>query len=359
MENYGQDTLDFCTLGMFIIDEIHFPPPQPPVFNIIGGAGSYSALGARLFSPPPLSSKVGWVVHAGADFPEPLRKSIMSWNTSCALIETPDRLTTRGFNKYGHDEFRGFRYLTPKLRLDHMSLPQSHLKAKCFHLICSPSRCVNLVKGIIAEREKLLGNAPQGSMLLPQPLFVWEPVPDICVPDELENCYNTLQYVDVISPNHVELAAFFGESGILDDPKLLRRLCNNLRTKGFRGSGGAVVVRTGKRGCFVADGDKYIALPAYYEPVDGVSENSSSSEKVVDPTGGGNAFLGGFCIALARGRQLGEFSAVETAALYGSVAASFAIEQVGMPELSSSEDRTELWNGESAFARLYEFEQRI
>lgn len=88
-------------------DEIHFRPPKPTVSNIIGGAGSYSALGARLFSPPPESSKVGWVVHAGSDFPNELRDIIRSWNTSCALLETPSRLTTRALNEYGDDEFRG------------------------------------------------------------------------------------------------------------------------------------------------------------------------------------------------------------------------------------------------------------
>ena len=253
----------------------------------------------------------------------------------------------------------GFRYLTPKLRLDHMSLPRRHLKAKCLHLICSPSRCVDLVKGIVAEREKLVGIAPRGSLLLPQPLFVWEPVPDLCIPDELKNCYEALQYVDVISPNHMELASFFGETSNLGEARFLRRLCNNLRTKGFRRNAGAVVVRTGNRGCYVADGEKHTALPAYYKPVNGVGESSPSSEKVVDPTGGGNAFLGGFCVALARGCQIEELSKVETAAVYGSVAASFAIEQVGMPELSSSEDGAELWNGESTFARLHEFEQRL
>ena len=71
-----RESIDFVTLGMFIIgqhvfirfiilhfihkltltpDEIEYLPPRPPARDILGGAGSYSALGARLFSPPPLS----------------------------------------------------------------------------------------------------------------------------------------------------------------------------------------------------------------------------------------------------------------------------------------------------------------
>ena len=90
-------------------DEIHFRPPIPPVFNILGGAGAYSALGARLLSPPPLSKSVGGIVDAGTDFPLELRETISSWRTSCLLRETPDRLTTRGWNGYGENEQRGMR----------------------------------------------------------------------------------------------------------------------------------------------------------------------------------------------------------------------------------------------------------
>jgi hypothetical protein len=90
-----------------MLDEIHFPSPKPSVYNILGGAGAYSALGARLFSPPPQSKSVGWIVDAGSDFPDEIRKTIESWNTNCSIRETPDRLTTRGWNSYGPSDYRG------------------------------------------------------------------------------------------------------------------------------------------------------------------------------------------------------------------------------------------------------------
>ena len=88
-------------------DYIEFPAPRTAVKDILGGAGSWSALGARLFSPPPQSKSVGWVVDAGSDFPVDLRENIESWETSCVLRETPDRKTTRGHNVYGENEERG------------------------------------------------------------------------------------------------------------------------------------------------------------------------------------------------------------------------------------------------------------
>lgn len=88
-------------------DEIEFTPPTPPVKDIIGGAGSYSALGARIFSPPPISASVGWVIDCGSDFPTELREVISQWQTGVVVRETPDRLTTRGWNGYGKNEHRG------------------------------------------------------------------------------------------------------------------------------------------------------------------------------------------------------------------------------------------------------------
>lgn len=81
-------------------------------------------------------------------------------------------------------------------------------------------------------------------------------------------------------------------------------------------------------------------IPAYHQ----------GSTKVVDPTGCGNAFLGGLAVALARGKKL------EEAARWGSVSASFAIEQVGMPTLGQDTEGKEIWNGVRVEERLGEFE---
>jgi len=87
-------------------------------------------------------------------------------------------------------------------------------------------------------------------------------------------------------------------------------------------------------------------LPAYFADEEG-------EERVVDPTGGGNGFLGGMAIALARGKGVVE------AAAWGSVAASFCIEQVGVPILGKDDEGRETWNGERVEGRLEKFMGRI
>ncbi|TID00008.1 Uncharacterized protein CH35J_005647 [Colletotrichum higginsianum] len=391
--------IDFVTLGMFIIDEIHFLPPTPPVYDILGGAGSYGALGARLFSPPPNASSVGWIVDMGSDFPLSLTDLISSWGTSVVLRDDPERLTTRGWNGYESAEKRAFRYTTPKKRLAAGDLTPHLLLSRSFHLICSPARCRDLVTEITSSRKRV---CPPD--VYTKPIFIWEPVPDLCTPDELLNCTNTLPLVDICSPNHSELAGFMGDDGL--DPETgdiskvaIERACEQLLAS-MPLSSFTLVIRAGAKGCYVArnggrkrqsntrddagpkrrkkeyargglqpDTDIEALFAGLLQDGDGVvvreeveidsgigqwiSAVHTDPAKVVDPTGGGNTFLGGLAVALARGKG------VEEAATWGSVAASFAIEQVGVPKLDQDENGIETWNGVKVEDRLAEFKSRL
>ncbi|KAI9824405.1 MAG: hypothetical protein M1832_001940 [Thelocarpon impressellum] len=179
-------------------------------------------------------------------------------------------------------------------------------------------------------------------------LLIWEPVPDLCTPAELENCFEAIRGVHVVSPNHDELAGFFGSSGVVAetgdvDLGLVEQWCRVLLDRGIGVDGkGAVVVRAGKSGCYTATREMSRWLPAFHQ----------DPFKVVDPTGGGNAFLGGLAVGLVRTQSL------EEAVIWGTVAASFAIEQVGMPELGS-DARGETWNGARVRERLEQFRTRL
>ncbi|RYC57370.1 hypothetical protein CHU98_g8839 [Xylaria longipes] len=451
----GQHEIDFVTLGMFIIDDIEYLPPTPLVKDILGGAGTYSALGARLLSPPPRSGSVGWIVDKGSDFPPDLETLITSWGTSVLLRETPERLTTRGWNGYDEHQNRAFRYMTPKKRLTAEDLTPELLASRTFHMICSPTRCRELVLDIKDKRADLpasVFNSPEefrdggddehgkkesggddtAGNHLPRPIFIWEPVPDLCTPDELLNCTNVLPLIDVMSPNHAELAGFMGDDGL--DPetgeistRAIERSCEQLLgsmpLQSF-----SIVVRAGEKGCYLArnggrkrtnkhksktkgtkgkkpsallhgglshdtdmealfagllqDAEGSIAreeievdpgverwIPAFHsnsyeedgndppqdeEGIEGpTGEEKRRRGKVIDPTGGGNTFLGGLAVALARGKNL------EEAAAWGSVAASFAIEQVGMPTLGHDDEGRETWNGVRVNERFEEFKTRL
>ncbi|KAH8719058.1 Protein MAK32 [Beauveria bassiana] len=392
--------IDFVTLGMFIIDDIDFLPPTPPAKDILGGAGTYSALGARLLSPSPLSKTVGWVVDKGSDFPPALAELIDTWDTHAVYRHDASRLTTRGWNGYdaGADQKRAFKYTTPKRRLTGADLDSALLQSKSFHLICSPLRCQELVRDITARRRAATASHDDAYI---KPIFIWEPVPDLCHPNELLNCTNCLPLVDVCSPNHAELAAFLGGDGLDPEtgsisPDAVEQACEQLLAS-MPLQSYALVVRAGEKGCYVAknggrkrkrpqgvksarrkalihgslqpDTDMESLLAGLLQGDDGVIDSEEievdpgvqkwipayhqDASKVVDPTGGGNTFLGGLSVALARDED------IETAAVWGTVAASFAIEQVGPPTLRQNDGGEETWNGENPLARLREFQERL
>lgn len=86
---------------------------------------------------------------------------------------------------------------------------------------------------------------------------------------------------------------------------------------------GTVVVRCGAHGACVGTRARGTAwIPAYW---------AQSSSRVADETGAGNAFLGGFVAGL----KLADGNPYD-AALYGSVSASFVVEQFGLPTLSAA-----------------------
>lgn len=101
------DRLAFCTFGMFIIDEIEYINGRAAEQKIIGGAGTYAALGARLAAGASNAQYVSWIVDMGSDFPPEFKALIESWRTSCTFRLDMNRLTTTAWNGYGPNEYRG------------------------------------------------------------------------------------------------------------------------------------------------------------------------------------------------------------------------------------------------------------
>ncbi|KAL8719548.1 MAG: hypothetical protein Q9225_003447 [Loekoesia sp. 1 TL-2023] len=350
--------MDFVTLGMFIIDEIHYQPPKQPDLNVMGGAGLYAALGARLFRSPPLSSKVGWVVHQGHDFPSHIKETIDSWNTNCHFVQTPDRQTTRAWNRYEPTGYRSFKYLNDKVRVDEHYLTAEQLTSKIYHFICSADRCIDLVRGIRDKRKKIAeaNNTDDHSAkaMIDPPVFIWEPFPALCKPSELRGFLKATKSVDIVSPNLDEFCSLLDIGIDLAQPcgwASLRQKCREIIEFVSENSEVALVVRLGEKGCCVAQPDRYLRLPAYHE--------QDAASRVTDPTGGGNTFLGGFGIGILQSSEPSRAACFEQAACYGAVAASFAIEQVGTPILDRSPSQGELWNGVKVESRLEEYRQRV
>ena len=85
----------FTTLGMFIVDENRYidsnnnPLPPPPSSsslqqtNIIGGAGTYAIMGARIICDDrqDLIDQISGIIDMGSDFPFEIKQELDTWKT--------------------------------------------------------------------------------------------------------------------------------------------------------------------------------------------------------------------------------------------------------------------------------------
>lgn len=216
------------------------------------------------------------------------------------------------------------------------------LASRAFHYLASPEDLQVRVSKLLALRA--------GAGIHERPLIIWEPAPLSCRPENLEACLEAAALVDVLSPNHLELAKLFSEpqSDVIGKTKI-EELAFGCLNRGVGPDGnGTVIVRAGENGCFISNKNtSSIWLDPFYTTEPGEKPNA----KVVDPTGAGNAFLGSYAVGYLK------TGSVIEAACYGSVGASFAIEQVGVPRLSI-QDKEELWNGVKVLPRLEEYMAR-
>jgi sugar/nucleoside kinase (ribokinase family) len=240
------------------------------------------------------------------------------------------------------DEHSDFRYLTPKRRLEVDSLSDEQALASAFHMVCSPSRCMSLVEALRARRSAL-------TTTIKQPIVIWEPIPDLCTPAELQNLQEASTFVNVISPNGEELADFFASGNIsIAEGDMVR----SLLTKCGEHPEQAVVVRNGADGSRAHLRECVLHFKAFHQ----------EPERVIDPTGGGNTYLGAMAMALTERVTPGleataqflnlsitpesrSLLAMILAAAHGTIAASYAIEQIGTPSLTVGSGGT--WNGEA------------
>ncbi|MFL5805297.1 MAG: carbohydrate kinase family protein, partial [Roseiflexaceae bacterium] len=151
--------------------------------------------------------------------------------------------------------------------------------------------------GTLAELTDLIARLRAAN---PDILLVWEPAPSQLAGPAAE-VQAALAQADLFSPDLGEAQALTGE-------QTPERMLNKLLSWGAR----LVALRMGARGSLVAAAGARYRVPAV-------------PTRIVDVTGAGNAYIGGFLVGLGS-----ELRVVEAAAR-AAVSASFALEQFGVP----------------------------
>lgn len=285
--------MDFVAFGL-IIDDIVFPDGQT-VLGVLGGGGPQTAFGMKVWA-----ERVGLAAGVGSDLPA----SVLAWLEASGI-------DTQGLRYSGEWptprawqilEANGRRTqvwrvpgpaIGPQLRHRLEYLPPDYRRARGFHMGVHPEE---------ADLDFINALRQTGAVVSLEP---FRPAARALNKTELRALLSAGQ---IFSLNEAEAQSLVGPA---EPRKLLRRL--------VEAGAEIVALRQGEKGATVhrADTGETWHIPAV-------------ATRVLDPTGAGNAFCGGF---LAGWVQRGD---LRLAGLSGAVAASFLVEQVGLP-LNSAE----------------------
>lgn len=308
--------MDYVTYSI-IIDDIVFPDGQTAM-GVLGGGGPQTAFGMKLWA-----ERVGLLGGIGHDFPVDARQWLQDTGIDLSAIRTlPQYESLRAWQVF---EFDGRRTqvwrtqgqaLPDQLALRYEHFPEEYRNARAFHFGIHPDNPNLTVIHALRDAGVVVSVEPfrdAGRELTP------------------EHVQMLVSAGHIFSPNLVEAESMVGTA---DPHEQIRRLV----TAGAQ----VVALRMGEDGSIVhrADTGETWQIPI-------VETN------VVDPTGAGNAYCGGFVVGWC------ETGDLQMAGIYGAVAASFMIEQIGLPAATSGncfaykdEAQKRLWAAQAACVSL-------
>ncbi|MEM3549621.1 MAG: PfkB family carbohydrate kinase [Candidatus Bathyarchaeia archaeon] len=289
---------DILSAGHFSIDNIYLPQKSVP-YIILGGSAAYVSLTAQV-----LGAKTSVISKVGSDFPEAYLWWLRQEGVDLSgVIRVEEAKSTRFELKYLSDfssrEMR-VKFIAPPITIE--DLPKS-IESKAVHIAPIAGEISTEVVESLRGCAEFLSLDPQGL---------------IRVFDENGNVKNgqledkrVLELINIYKSSEAEIKAATGKDDLTSAIKAVHDL--GVET---------VIVTLGAKGAMLSvEGTAYI-IPSY------------SNAKVVDPTGAGDVFIGGFLAEYVSGKDS------LWCACVGSSAASIAIEAVGP---TFPRDKTEIY----------------
>lgn len=279
--------MSILVLGTVALDSVKTPVGRKK--NILGGSASHFSMSARLFT------RVSLVAVIGDDFP---RRHIDFLRKKGIVTDSLRRSKGKTFRWEG--EYTGSMNSANTLKtelgvlLDFKPfITEKEKKIKNLFL-------ANIDPDIQAD---LLGNVDSPRLVILDSMNYW-------IQHKRASLLRVLKMTDIYVANDEEARSLSGEYNLINAAK-------KLRSYGPR----IILIKKGEHGILLYS-DKFIfCLPAY--PV----------YSVIDPTGAGDTFAGGFVGYLACSDKINE-SSIRKAAAYGTVAASFNVEDFGTARTS-------------------------
>ncbi|MDR0471629.1 MAG: carbohydrate kinase family protein [Nitrososphaerota archaeon] len=283
----AQSCFDIAVAGHFSVDTLVLPTRKMP-FNVLGGATAYTS-----FTAKQLDASAAIISKVGANFPQAYLWWLEQEGINITTITKDPQLSTTAFElTYTKDlNERTLKLKSKGNPLTLQDIPQD-FHAKAVHL----APIANEISFEVAEELKkvadILSIDPQGL------LRSFDEEGNVSTNNLIDN--NIFSLVNIYKSSQNELYALTGKSE-------LKAAIRTVHDVGIE----TVIITNGAKGALLSiEGTQYNIVA--YPP-----------EVLVDPTGAGDVFIGGFLTEYIRQKDL------MWCACVGSAAASFVVEGIG------------------------------
>lgn len=293
-------------IGSMALDDLLLP--SGTFRDVVGGAATFAATAASLFSPAQVVAVIG------EDFPEAALEGLRGRGIDTSGIARPVGKTFKWVGRYA-ENLASRETLDTQLNVFadfRPHLPETFRKSQ-FVLLGNIHPALQL---------EVLDQVAEGAFVAADTMNFW-------IEGQRQLLERLLRRVDCLIVNDEEARQLSGQHN-------LRQAAAQILGMGPR----RLIVKKGEHGALLFDGGRITFVPAYPLEIE------------VDPTGAGDTFAGALIGRLAElGRSDG--AALREALTYGTAVASFCVEGVGLERLNQI-DRTTVQNRMRELAQLIE-----
>ncbi len=294
--------MSLIVTGTIGIDTIHTPHGSAEA--VLGGSCTYFAAAAAFFTP------VRMVAAVGSDFHDDYRRIFTHFpNISVEGIELRDRSKTFAWGGRYFDDMNSRETLFTELGVvaEKPPVPPE---------VYRDSRFVFLANTHPAVQADLLSHFPKRELAVADTMNLW-------IDTAKDDLVALLGTIDGLVLNDEEARLLTGKRNPITAGKKILEMGPKF-----------ALIKKGEHGAVLVHEEGIAALPAF------------PTEVVVDPTGAGDSFAGGLMGHLAAAHPVGadtsgvgSLATLQRAMAYGTVVASFTIEQFSLERLTTLTDR--------------------
>ncbi len=273
--------MGLLVVGSLALDTIITPFDK--VEDALGGSATYISIAASYFSGP-----VRLVGVIGSDFPEKYISVLEDHNVDLEGMKIEQGKTFRWGGKYEYDlnvrdtlftELNVFESFNP-------IIPENFRKSKYV--------CLGNIDPVL--QLKVLEQMSDPQFVVCDTMNYW-------IEGKRDDLLKLLEQVHVLIINDSEARLLANEPNLIKASRMIRNLGPQ-----------SLIIKKGEHGAMLFTDDEIFSAPAY------------PMETIIDPTGAGDTFAGGFTGYLFKTRDLSQNN-LKCAVIYGSSMASFCVEK--------------------------------